>query len=166
MLNLILMCHIVKRLLCFCCWLSYCCSGRCFELTGFLTMHWPHYLKLKAQASDCSKLSVSCTCHRLSSNKVPRDKVPHWYNVEFSVMWSHCFNDRMFHRSALSFVTNKKTLIWKYGLFLLPQGCECSAIPGDDWSTRVTSWPFKRLIEWVCADCICHVQGKLIPDYF
>lgn len=65
------------------------------------SVHCEKSCELKAQASDC-------TCHRLGSNKVPRDKVPHWYNVEFSVMWSHCFNDRMFHRSALSFVTNKK----------------------------------------------------------
>lgn len=72
------------------------------------SVHCEKSCELKAQASDCSKLSVSCTCHRLSSNKVPKDKVPHWYIVEFSVMWSHCFNDRMSHRSALSCVTNKK----------------------------------------------------------
>lgn len=51
------------------------------------SVHCEKSCELKAQASDC-------TCHRLGSNKVPRDKVPHWYNVEFSgatVLMIKCF---------------------------------------------------------------------------
>lgn len=51
------------------------------------SVHCEKSCELKAQASYC-------TCHRLGSNKVPRDKVPHWYNVEFSgatVLMIECF---------------------------------------------------------------------------
>lgn len=37
-------------------------------------------------------------------------------------MLSHCFNDRMFHRSALSFVTNKKHWYENMGFFCFLRG--------------------------------------------